>query len=1023
MRDMLHRTAITIACSFAGIVCSAAVSRIGILDLGLGAGTGRGEFGCTSSPAVFADALSPLGEIVTLSGEDVARADVLVADKLDLLVVPTGAAWPAAATNTIVSYLQGGGSLLTCGGYAFDTPVEWRDGKWQAWGALPIPPAGFPVSLPDAPKWHASVPNGRSARVLRGKGGGVEIATDDFSLWCVGSAGIGTNLVGRSVLSFRVRSVHGATKATFELDEEDGSRWMMHFDVGNEWKEVRAVSESFDFWSDGSPKHRGGKNSRVNFDAVRRISIGCGPRESSPGEPMSIEFADLRVGVDQESIRRATPRPQINTRTARICDAIFPKETQISAFDPSFELRHAVHIATGRETDPSLPAFSKDGEFSGFAAVAQLGVHGCGYSPNRCSWRPILEARAKDGSDRGPAAAFVHHHSGAFKGSSWAIFGVDNVDLFARGSAADGEFLRVVAGKLLSRLALNETTTSYACYRVGETAELQTRVGNFGPSQLRGHVRFTLRSEADHVLAVRNVAFEAPSGTNTSVTCKWSIGKDAPDYVAFTAELLDSGGKVYDREEGAFVVWNEAVVSKGPRVGIEGDHLSLDGRAGFWVGAQTYWGQTAPTLARSPMTFNRDFRQMRQMGLRFTRLFMPWKTESDKRISDACVQLAQKNGLVVYHAQQYLVPWTEGEVFAAQQALFREIASRYRAVPGFMIDICNEPSLWFPPSWKSANWMRRWLSGCRAAALEGNPDAIVSVGWSQGWGGGDSSKDPAYSSLDLDFTDRHYYGNPEHMYRDLKDLDMRALGKPLALPECGAKCHPTFVKEDPWHNGDTDEAYSARFKSLISHAFGLRASLLISWHWRDPLEGIFPCGLVHGTGVPRPAAEIVSRMAKTLGRLELSSDPPDVAILLKEEPRMKNDGRTAYLNSVYAVDAQLLYWGANWSKITESAISRCNVKLVLDPDRLPTGDSSSLRSEIGRLLHDAGCVCVRQDGDPDGLRVFRVPGKGNVGWMFWNGSEKPMHANRGGREIAIAPRSATYVQVSDGGQIEICENF
>ena len=164
-------------------------------------------------------------------------------------------------------------------------------------------------------------------------------------------------------------------------------------------------------------------------------------------------------------------------------------------------------------------------------------------------------------------------------------------------------------------------------------------------------------------------------------------------------------------------------------------------------------------------------------------------------------------------------------------------------------------------------------------------------------------------------------------------------------------------------------------------------------------------------------------MAKTLGRLELSSDPPDVAILLKEEPRMKNDGRTAYLNSVYAVDAQLLYWGANWSKITESAISRCNVKLVLDPDRLPTGDSSSLRSEIGRLLHDAGCVCARQDGDPDGLRVFRVPGKGNVGWMFWNGSEKPMHANRGGREIAIAPRSATYVQVSDGGQIESCENF
>ena len=738
---------------------------------------------------------------------------------------------------------------------------------------------------------------------------------------------------------------------------------------------------------------------------------------------MSIEFADLRVGIDREAIRRITLRPQINTRTARIQDAIFPKETQINAFDPSFELRHAVRIATSPETDPFVPALSKDGDFSGFAAIAQLGVHGCGYSPNRCSWRPILETWAADGSDRGPAAAFVHHHSGAFKGSSWAIFGIDNIDLFEGGSVEARDFLRAVARKLLSRVALNETTTSYACYRVGETAELQTRVGNFGSHPLKGNVRFSLRDEAGRRLAVRNVAFEAPSGTNTSVSCTWPVGEDAPDYIAFTVEMLDSRGRVYDREEGAFVVWNEAVVSKGPRVAIEGDRFTLDGRAGFWLGAQTYWGQTAPTLARSPMTFNRDFRQMRKMGLRFTRLFMPWKSEADKRISDACVQLAQKHGLVLYHAQQYLVPWTEGEAFAAQQALFREIAARYRAVPGFMIDICNEPSLWFPPSWKSAEWMRRWLSGCRAAAREGNPDVLVSVGWSQGWDGGSSSKDPAYSSLDLDFTDRHYYGNPAHMYRDLKDLDMRALGKPLALPECGAKCHPTFVKDDPWCNGDTEESYSARFKSLISHAFGLRASLLISWHWRDPLEGIFPCGLVHGTGVPRSAAEVVSRMAKNLGKLEPTSDPPDVAILLKEEPRMKNDGRAAYLNSVYAIDAQLLYWGANWSKITESAINRCEVKLVLNPDSLPTGDDSRLRREIGRLLRNAGCACARQDGDPDELRVFRVPGKGNVGWMFWNGSNKPMHANRGGHEIAIAPRGATYAQVSDDGQIEICENF
>jgi len=524
-------------------------------------------------------------------------------------------------------------------------------------------------------------------------------------------------------------------------------------------------------------------------------------------------------------------------------------------------------------------------------------------------------------------------------------------------------------------------------------------------------------------VAVRTVAFEAPPGTNTPVACAWPVGADAPDYVAFSAELVEDGGKVYDREEGAFVVWNESVIAKGPRLAIDGTRFTLDGRAGFWLGAQTYWGQTRPTVARSPKTFNRDFRQMRAAGLRFTRLFLPWTCEEDKRISDACVQLAQKHGIVIYHTQQNIDPMAEGEAFATQTAHFREIAMRYRDVPGFMIDVRNEPHMKLPPSWESAKRMRRWLSSCRAAAREGRPDVLVSVGWSQGWAGGGASKDPAWCTLDLDFTDRHYYGNPARMYRDLKDLDMRALGKPLTLPECGAKCHPTFVKEDPWGMGDTDESYSTRFRSLISHAFGLGATALFVWHWRDPLEGLFPCGLVHGTGVPRPTAEVFSRMAKTLGRLELAENPPDVAILLREAPRMTNDCRAAYLEKAYAVDAALLYWGANWSKITESAIGRCKVKLTLDPDQLPTGDAAALRREVGLRLRAAGCACARQEDDPDELEVFRVPGKGAVGWMFWNGSEKPLATERAGRRVTVNPSRPVYLQVSDSGRVEACEEL
>ena len=211
---------------------------------------------------------------------------------------------------------------------------------------------------------------------------------------------------------------------------------------------------------------------------------------------------------------------------------------------------------------------------------------------------------------------------------------------------------------------------------------------------------------------------ETAPGTNTPVKCAWPVGPDAPDYVDFTAELVDASGKIVDREYGAFVVWNEAVIAKGPRLAVEGTYFTLDGHPGFWIGAQSYWGQKRSTTARSPRAFDRDFSQMRAAGLRFTRLFMPWGCEEDKRVSDACVQLAQKHGLVIYYVKSGNNPMVEGAAFDAQIAHYGEFAGRYRNVPGFMIDICNEPKMKLPPSWESAKKMRRWLASCRAAARQ-----------------------------------------------------------------------------------------------------------------------------------------------------------------------------------------------------------------------------------------------------------------------------------------------------------------
>ena len=1005
----------------------AGTARIAVLDLGLGAG--RGAFGCTSDPQVFVKALAPLGKTFVVSGDDFATPGVLTRESVDLLVVPTGSAWPADAADELVGYLSGGGSLFTCGGYAFDTPVWFRDGRWTRHDPPPVPAATTPVALPGASSWNVSTPAGGKATVADVKtaegGTAVEVGCGDFHLWASGGFPLpAAAFRGRHAISFRVRSLAGAKDATLEINERDGSRWQVHVPVTAAWREYRFADSDFRHFGDSAAVGRGVAGDCLNFDRVTQLRIGSGPGEAEEMKPLRLQFAELKVGDDPYAAERRRVVPQINTRTAKIRDAIHPKETQVNAFDPSFELRNAVRLATAPEMAGELPQVSLAGAFTGLAAIAQLGVSGHGYSANRCAWRPILAATAADGADRGPAAAFVHHHSGRFAGSDWAIFGVDNVDLFPSVDAPLAKtLLPEIAKRLLAHVALNETTTGYASYRAGETAKLVTRVGNFGRRDLPVQVRFTLRDEQGRALGVRNVGTLARAGENTEVTAEWPVGADAPDYVAFTAELLAGEGVAADREPGAFVVWNERTLAGGPKIELKGTRFAIDGKPGFYVGAQTYWGQTRPTVARSPMSFYRDFRQMREHGLRLTRLFLPWTCEADKRISDACVQLAQKFGIVIYHTQQNISTMVLGEDLKTQNGHFREIGTRYRDVPGFMIDIRNEPHMDLEPSWESARRMRNWLDTDRAAAREGRPDAIVSVGWSQGWAGGAISKDPAWCSLDLDFTDRHYYGPPEKMFRDLKDVDMRALGKPLTMPECGAKCHPTFVKEDPWHMGDTEEGYDYRFRCLMAQAFGLGGTALLGWHWRDPMEGIFPCGLVHATNVARPTAKLFSRIGRAFGRLRLKDNPPDVVVRLREEPRMDRFARAPYLNKAYVVDEALKYWGANWSKITESAVGGCKAKLVLDPDALPTDDLAALRAKVGELLKAKACAFTRRAEDPETLDTYRVPGEGATGWVFWNAAEQPVTTVREGQTVTVPAKGLVYLQLAADGTVEVRETL
>lgn len=1024
----------------------AGAPRAAVLDLGFGAGTNR--FGCMSDPAVFEAALAGRCRVVRVTGDDLCRDAVLCRDTFDLLVVPTGAAFPLGAADALVAFLGAGGRLFACGGYAFDAPVVKRGGAWvspQAFAGA-IPAGTTPVPLPDAARWRVGAGGGGTTLVARAEGpggeAGVRVSTPSMMLWNTADAPLA--LRGHSLVSFLAKGDAGTPAGWFEVVERDGSRWRAKLSLTEAWAEQRLTPAQFAYWPDNASVGRGRPGDLVDFSAVVRLSLGVAPDVVDVARPHGFAVCALRGGIDPHAAERRLRPPVLNTRTGRIRDAIHPAPEQIPLFDPCETLLGVARTETDADMDGILPAVAWTGALRGLSARAQLGVNGHGFGPNRCAWRPILACRAADGALRGYAGALVHHYAGTFEGARMAFFGVTDRDLFPAGDAQARRLLRAVFDALLEDARLCETTPRFSCHRPGETAQLCTQVANGARAPRRVAVDMRLSDEAGRVVAAFTRDVCAAPGGCTPVEVAWTVPDGAPDFLELTAELRD-GARVLDRERAALVVWTPAVVARGPKVRREGLRLTLDGASRFFAGAQTFWGQHASVTARSPLRFRDDFRQMRAFGLRWTRCFLPCRTEAELRDSDAVVQLAQKFGLVLYHTPNLANTASRAEL-DEEAACMRRICARYRDVPGFAVDICNEPALKLTaPAFEAAlgekpktagapddpavlrtlttatALQRRWARELAEAARAARPGTLLSVGWSQGWAGGATTKDPQVASLDLDFTDRHYYGPYEKFMGHVKDVDLRVLGKPLLVGECGSKNHPTFQKEDPWGMKDDDALYSTRFRYLYAHAFGCGATALLSWHWRDPMEGLFPCGLVLPSGVPRPTAHVVAKLARTFGRLELVDNPPDVVVLMDERMR-HTSARAQATQAAWRVDDALLWWGANWSALTSSREGDVppSVRLVIRPEGL---DAATLRETVGARLKASGAFFTRRAGDPATLETFRVPGKGATGWVFWNGGEGPVEVARDGHRLTVGPRRAGYLQVASDGALQVKEEL
>ena len=297
----------------------------------------------------------------------------------------------------------------------------------------------------------------------------------------------------------------------------------------------------------------------------------------------------------------------------------------------------------------------------------------------------------------------MFHFDGYYRGSTWAFFGVTNRDLFADDKNSLLEYLPSIVERLVDKFYLFGSEAEYPCYRAGEKIVLRTNVANFGRKSRTCAIRFQVISAKDKrtILLERAAETAVAPGETKPIEVEWTAPQKGEDFFIVRCTLMAANaagprktGKknIIDEEKNAFIVWRDDLVRRGPRIAIGDRYFTFNGKTRYLIGCQNWWGTTGSISQRNVLDWERDFQMMQDLGLHFSRCFLPWRTEREKRTSDAWVYLAQKHGIVMFHAPN-LFATADPEQFQQEIAAAKEIAARYRDVPGFLIDTCNETGI------------------------------------------------------------------------------------------------------------------------------------------------------------------------------------------------------------------------------------------------------------------------------------------------------------------------------------------
>jgi hypothetical protein len=882
---------------------SPAPNRIAILNE-----PGMPTANASSQPEILAQIFTGAGFQAELqSAAQFADPQQLNAARIDLVVIPTGEAFPAQARANFLQYLRDGGDFISLGGYAFRRLLSFDGQSWVSEASR------LEVLRQEAlRREHSLLPDGSFEATRNTPLGGVvadgQWRRDGETAVVVADSAIH----GAHCGSVSLPSDQPSGSSTFYLDLSLESQQAYEIVCHLKSKDVTgggmAYAAVYQHAADGQIVEfrdfavlRGTTDwSEAHYtfapnNRVTRVRIQCGLYNATG----TAWFDDIRLA----KVTGLECRP-MNTATGVPADGLETRPEQLGVFDASFPLQRVRRLRTAAGQHVVAPGISLEAELSGWAASGVVG-------DNNARWIPLLETFDRYDRPRGAAAAALLHYHGHYRGSAWAFFGVDNLDLCADPDGPVARALQQTARFVSRELFLHSLHTDQRLYRQGEPVDVSVVVSNQGTVEQKVHIELALAplnetASSPEELLKREEVIVAP-GREQTISCSRAAGRFANDLCRVVARLEVNGSRA-DEVETGFVVEDLAVHQAAAPSRFVANYFTRGDRPLFLFGTDTY-SYTYLSAFDNPLTWARDHRAARDIGLQVYENLQYSQaeyrlTEADWRAFRAMAQLTQKYNLDFMPGMligQNVV--TSDAQRNAQSGLCAEYSRRLSDTPAlhyyingdYRLDLAAAPEvtrqLWnewlatrygqaaalsqawgvgdvgswgqigFPPPatgrWDDVAaidrarfevWLTRRWNEAHVAAVRRH-DAVHPI-MSEYYQRPSGGLDLPLTIDGQDVADIGYFDEPindiDKLPLAIRFNDLRVRGKGVALGEYGVKTHPAWTVANGatgYHIQRTEEEQKQLFLAVGHYALGLGAAKVQNWCLADSQNRVFPWGL------------------------------------------------------------------------------------------------------------------------------------------------------------------------------------